>query len=294
MTSQQPTSASAASGSAGAQGLPRPGELHFLLPEEKTDLKKVFGGGGVSYGIVVLVVVLFFWNRPDRQILAQIPDFIPTDLVFLEEVGPGGGGGGGGNKSPEPPKTAPVPAVKAVEPEPIPTPTPEPVQPPPPVVAAEVPAISINEVPAVVAAATNTAPASLGTGSDGGAGSGRGDGIGPGSGSGLGPGSGGGTGDGVYRPGNGIDNPTLLSSAQPNYTSEGMMRRIQGTVALDCVVQANGQVGKCDIVKPLDSDQYGLDGEAIKAAKRFKFNPGKRKGEPVAVLVRIELTFNIR
>ena len=173
-------------------------------------------------------------------------------------------------------------------------PTPEPVPPPEPVVAAEVPAISPVTTVATLSSNTNTAPASLGTGSNTGAGTGTGGGVGPGSGDGLGPGRGGGTGGDVYQPGSGIDNPTLLFRAQPSYTSDAMMRRIQGEVWLDCVVLATGSVGKCDIVKSLDSDQFGLDTEAVKAAKRFRFKPGTRKGEPVAVLVRIELVFNIR
>ena len=38
---------------------------------------------------------------------------------------------------------------------------------------------------------------------------------------------------------------------------------------------------------------FGLDDEAIKAAKRWLFRPGIRYGEPVAMLVTIELTFKL-
>jgi TonB family protein len=37
----------------------------------------------------------------------------------------------------------------------------------------------------------------------------------------------------------------------------------------------------------------GLDEEAIKAAKQWKFAPGTRNGEPVPVMVSIELTFTL-
>src|SRR5450759_4506282 len=47
------------------------------------------------------------------------------------------------------------------------------------------------------------------------------------------------------------------------------------------------------IVKSLDP-VFGLDQEAIKAAKQWRFAPGKRQGQPVAVLVSIELTFTLR
>ena len=51
--------------------------------------------------------------------------------------------------------------------------------------------------------------------------------------------------------------------------------------------------GRLQIVRSLDSS-FGLDQEAIKAAKQWRFVPGKRLGQPVPVLVTIELTFTLR
>ena len=55
----------------------------------------------------------------------------------------------------------------------------------------------------------------------------------------------------------------------------------------------NGEVGPIKIVRSLDS-VFGLDQEAIKAARQWKFMPGVRNGEPVSVLITIELTFTLR
>lgn len=287
-TDVRPSTAGAAWGS-----VITPGELRFLLPQEATDYPKVFGGAGLSYAAFALVLLLVAYTRPDRQILATPPDLV-ADLVFFEAPGPAGGGGGGGNRSPEPPKTAPAPAVKPPEPDPIPVPTPEPVPPPPLIEAAQVLAVSMNDIPAAVSADTLLAPPSLGSGTGGGAGRGNGDGIGQGTGPGLGPGRDGGAGDGFYRSGSGIDNPTLRSEARPDYTTEGMLQRVQGEAWFDCVVEANGTVGRCELVKPLDGNRYGLDTKALQAARRFRFYPGRRKGEPVPVLVRIVIEFRIR
>lgn len=38
---------------------------------------------------------------------------------------------------------------------------------------------------------------------------------------------------------------------------------------------------------------YGLDCEALDAARRWHFRPGTRVGEPVPVLVSLEIEFNI-
>ena len=95
------------------------------------------------------------------------------------------------------------------------------------------------------------------------------------------------------RPGAGIRPPTKVHDVAPVYPPAALAARIQGTVIVECVVLPDGSVGKVEIVKSLDS-AFGLDQEAIKAAKQWKFIPGTRFGEPVAVLVTIELTFTLR
>jgi len=134
---------------------------------------------------------------------------------------------------------------------------------------------------------------SQGIGTDNGAGTGEGGGIGPGGGDGLGPGEGGGTGGGVFRPGNGVAPPRVLREVRPEYTSEAMRARIQGTVWLDVVVLPDGMVGDVTVSKSLDT-VFGLDSQAVAAARQWLFAPGMRLGEPVAVLVTLELFFNLR
>ncbi len=72
-----------------------------------------------------------------------------------------------------------------------------------------------------------------------------------------------------------------------------MRAKMQGTVLLECVVLPDGTVGDTRIVKSLDQ-VFGLDEQAVKAAKKWRFVPGQRLGEPVPVLVTIELTFTLR
>jgi len=131
----------------------------------------------------------------------------------------------------------------------------------------------------------------MGTG--GGYGTGNGTGIGPGSGSGLGPGSGGGFGGGVYQPGNGVTTPRLVHEVKPNYTGEAMRAKIQGVVTMEAVVNPDGTVGQVHITRSLDPT-FGLDQEAIKTVKQWRFDPGRLRGQPVAVQVIIEMTFTLR
>jgi protein TonB len=72
-----------------------------------------------------------------------------------------------------------------------------------------------------------------------------------------------------------------------------MRAGIQGRVSLDVVVLADGSVGNVTVAKSLDT-VYGLDGEAVKAVKRWQFDPGTKDGKAVPVLVEIEMTFTLR
>jgi len=107
------------------------------------------------------------------------------------------------------------------------------------------------------------------------------------------PSSGGGDAGGVRRPGSGVTIPTLVSQVKPAYTPNAMRMRAQGTVLLECVVTTDGSVGNVRVFRSLDP-VFGLDEEAIKAARQWRFNPGTLGGEPVNVAVVIEMTFTLR
>jgi protein TonB len=112
-------------------------------------------------------------------------------------------------------------------------------------------------------------------------------------GSGYGPGTGGGFGGGAYREGNGVTSPRVIKEVKPSYTGEAMRARIQGLVTMEAVVMPDGSVGNVQITKSLDST-FGLDKEAIKTVKQWRFEPGRRLGQPVPVLIVIEMTFTLR
>jgi len=103
---------------------------------------------------------------------------------------------------------------------------------------------------------------------------------------------GGGTEQGPVRPGNGVTLPRVLKELRPQYTSQGMRAKIQGTVMIECVVLTDGTVGDIKVVRSLDPFN-GLDEAAITAAKQWRFSPGTRNGQPVPVIVTIELTFTL-
>ena len=246
--------------------------------------KKRFGGAvGVSMAAHVAVIVgLFLAARylPDEVVQAVLPDKLER-VIFIPSPGPGGGGGGG-NKMPDPPKPAEIPKPKPVEMKP-----PEVIPPPEVVPTQQVLALN-TEVP------NEPAPGALSnTANSDSRGSGVGSGAGPGTGSGLGPGSGGGFGGGPMRVGNGVSSPIPISQPQPQYTPDAMRARVQGVAVVECTVRVDGTVGDCQVTRSVDSS-FGLDGEAIKAAQRWRFRPSMFQGQPVPVRILIEMTFTLR
>jgi protein TonB len=175
--------------------------------------------------------------------------------------------------------------------------TPEPPKPeePKPQAQLNIPAVTtsagVQELPGALSGLPSVP--SQGPGIGGGSGTGTGTGIGSGRGSGLGEGYGGGTGGGAFRPGNGVAMPSVITEVKPSYTAEAMRAKIQGVVMVEAVVREDGTVGQVQVVRSLDPT-FGLDQEALKAVRRWRFQPGTRLGKPVPVLVEIELTFTLR
>jgi TonB family protein len=250
-----------------------------------------------------LFMALVFLSRvlPDIKMTpAQLPEDTSDQIVWLADPRIGGGGGGGGNKMQEPPRKAELKGKDKIT-VPVEKPKAEPIQQakvePNPVEQLDIAAKTLSSGAEPQAGVIDTLPGpptvSQGSGAGGGAGTGTGGGVGPGSGSGLGPGSGGNTGGGVYRPGNGVSDPVLLREVKPTYTTDAMRAKVQGAVLLRCIVMPDGSVGEVSVVRSLDP-RFGLDEEAIRAARQWRFRPGTRMGQPVKVEITIELTFSLR
>jgi TonB family protein len=95
---------------------------------------------------------------------------------------------------------------------------------------------------------------------------------------------------GALRIGNGVSPPVPVSSREPAYTEEARRAKIQGTVSLSLVVDANGDPQNIRVVRSLDP---GLDQKAIEAVREWKFKPGQKDGQPVAVIASIQVNFRL-
>jgi TonB family protein len=88
----------------------------------------------------------------------------------------------------------------------------------------------------------------------------------------------------------GVSQPTILSKVQPEYSEEARIARLQGSVVLSIVVDANGTPRDFQVLRPLG---LGLDEMAIAAVGQWRFNPGLKGGMPVNVRATVEVNFRL-
>src|SRR6266496_2416346 len=250
--------------------------------------------------IVVVSAILVGTIYLGRQVVTKTKEVVTLiapsmDIPVMKpaKTQSGGGGGGGDRSKFEAPKgNIPKPAMEQITPPAI-------------VVRNEHPKLAVQ--PTVVmppqvhlamnapnlgnpTAAMPSGPPSNGTGSGGGIGSGSGGGIGVGTGPGVGEGRGGGIGGGVFRIGGGVTPPKEVFSPEPEYSEEARKAKFQGTCVVQLVVGPDGLPHDMKVVRTLG---LGLDEKAIEAVQKWKFEPGKKDGVPVATLVNVEVQFHL-
>ena len=85
----------------------------------------------------------------------------------------------------------------------------------------------------------------------------------------------------------GVTSPRVITEVAPRYTIEAL-GRVKGTLRLECVVGPDGRVADTHIVSALDP---GLDLQGIAAARHWRFEPAKLNGQPIPIIVTLELDF---
>ncbi len=89
----------------------------------------------------------------------------------------------------------------------------------------------------------------------------------------------------------GLVAPVAVQKSFPTYTPQAMRLPVQGTVALELTVDTSGQVRDAMVTKSVDS-VFGMDEQAVMAASKWVFQPGRLNG--AAVAVRVAITFDLQ
>jgi TonB family protein len=247
----------------------------------------------LNSSVIAVLIWLGSWTATHapqiRQVVGQSLEISPYLMPEGKQVS--GGGGGGGSHDIHPASKGALPKIAKTQ------------MAPPTVLPSEQPKLAVT--PTVVAPpelkmpqvgpmgdplAKLAGPASNGTGIGGGIGSGSGGGVGSGSGIGVGPGTGAGFGGGAYRVGNGVSAPKILYRIDPEFSEEARKNKMQGRVILHVIIGTDGKAHDIQVLRPLG---MGLDEKAVEAVKQWKFEPGRKDGQPVPVQVSFEISFRL-
>jgi TonB family protein len=82
----------------------------------------------------------------------------------------------------------------------------------------------------------------------------------------------------------------ILFKPNPAYSPEGRAHKMQGDVVLEVVFLASGRMQVTRVVSGLG---FGLDEQAMEAAKRIRFTPAMRDGKPVDFPARVRIEFRL-
>jgi len=94
----------------------------------------------------------------------------------------------------------------------------------------------------------------------------------------------------IYKVGDGITAPKVLSKIDPQYTPEARADKVSGTVTLMMVIGDNGIARDITVEQGIGS---GLDEKAVEAIQQWLFQPGMKDGHPVSVRATIEVNFKL-
>jgi protein TonB len=98
--------------------------------------------------------------------------------------------------------------------------------------------------------------------------------------------------EGPLTVGGAVAKPEIIPGTRikPSYTENARRAHLQGVVLLEAVIDAEGNVTGVKIVKPLS---MGLDQEAVRAVRQWKFRPATLHGRPVSVFFQLAVTFEV-
>lgn len=85
--------------------------------------------------------------------------------------------------------------------------------------------------------------------------------------------------------------PQPLVQLRPFYPAHARMRQIEGSVTVEFVVAANGRPEEITVLASEPGTLFRSS--AVRAVERWRFAPGTRGGEPVAVRVRQRIRFQL-
>jgi len=93
-----------------------------------------------------------------------------------------------------------------------------------------------------------------------------------------------------YSLGKDMTPPHPLSTPDPDYPAAARKAKIEGIAVVFLVVDKSGGATEVRVKRPVG---FGLDDQAVETVRHWTFQPAERNGEPVAVIMHVEVSFRL-
>jgi TonB family protein len=106
---------------------------------------------------------------------------------------------------------------------------------------------------------------------------------------------------GKYHVGDGVTAPKLVFAPDPEFTDKARRKKLGGTLVVSLTVDAAGKPQDVRVSRSLAEGvsrklrpiAQGLDENAVKAVKEYRFEPAEFQGKPVPVETSVEINYRI-
>jgi len=88
----------------------------------------------------------------------------------------------------------------------------------------------------------------------------------------------------------GVSAPVPLNNVNAVFTEAARRAKYQGVCLISLIVDEQGMPQNIQIMKMLD---YGLDQNAVDAVGKYRFRPAMKSGQPVPVMIAVEVSFRL-
>jgi TonB family protein len=94
----------------------------------------------------------------------------------------------------------------------------------------------------------------------------------------------------VYEAPDGVTPPIVIHTVDAQYSEEARKAKYEGVCFVQLIVDERGMPTDVHVARPIG---MGLDEKAIEAVKQYRFKPGRKGDESVAVRITVEVAFRL-